>query len=61
MKPPIHYAEAFERIGVRGVTVSRTETYRILCGATEGEADTRKRPVTCPECRERLTALRVKT
>lgn len=50
----IHYVEIFEVIKVRGKWVTSTDEARIICGIESGEADNRKREVTCPKCRELL-------
>lgn len=53
----IHFAEIYTVIKVKGGEVTYTEEGRFLCGAEEGEGDTRRRLVTCPDCRELLVEI----
>lgn len=50
----IHFAVAETRITVRGGKVVIRERFAIYCGAKTGEADTRRRYVTCERCRALL-------
>lgn len=50
----IHFAEIFSVINIRGKTLAWAEEARILCGLKDGEADTRRRLVTCIDCRALL-------
>jgi len=53
---PIHFFQTFDRFTLsQGVMVARQE-HMILCGKKDGEADNRKRFVTCPRCVELLAA-----
>lgn len=50
----VHYFEEFDHIEVSDSRVKRGVEVRVLCGASEGEADNRRRCVTCPDCRRLL-------
>lgn len=50
----IHYFEEFEVIRVQGNRAIYSTETRLLCGAQQGQADNRKRKVTCLACKRKL-------
>lgn len=48
-----HLAECYLHIEAEGSHVTRRESWRLACGATEGEGVEDPEGVTCPECKER--------
>lgn len=54
----VHFFTEEKRIVVRGGIVTISEDVSILCEATRGNADNRRRFVTCEDCKLKLKATR---
>ena len=49
----VHFFVDERRITVSGSRVVIKDVVKVLCGAKRGEADNRKRFVTCDDCKKR--------
>jgi len=51
-KSIIHYFAEFDQIKIIKGKINKSIIIKVLCGATTGEADNRKKYVTCSKCKQ---------